>query len=225
MPNGHDISFATRYEFLCGDFESAWRSMAQRAKTGVPMSGGNYIFAQMTMVLLEMIGYAAQANATAFREFRRELKAIEPRYFKRLPGSTGRNHNPKIPWWGSYKDRQAIQVLFDTIRNGQAHVYQQILMELDDGSTFGAAISGVNEFSPESPGNRDPEAIVHLDLEVQPNAVWLKFQPDVMLAHIRSAVDSSGFLGRNLISDDAFSRQNHTFTRGPLVSAHATWNT
>jgi hypothetical protein len=72
-----------------------------------------------------------------------ELARIEPRYFVELPGPVAGPGGFALPSQGPNPDRQLLRMLFDLIRNGQAHQYRQINVDLTDGKELQVWLSGV----------------------------------------------------------------------------------
>lgn len=132
------------FDFLCGDFEKAWDSMA--ASELDPDVGGNFLFARQTMLLLELASRVASKDAPTFGRFARELYALDPPLFKRIPfepkGTRGKV--PRIAPPGDASG-ELIALLFDLIRNGQAHYGAMLYARLTDNQNFGVGVTGVRE--------------------------------------------------------------------------------
>jgi hypothetical protein len=127
--------------FIIGDFEAAWDALALRPEDNLPR--GNYTFARQAMMLLEFACRLCMSDATdqSLADFSVELFRRDWRYFIRLPGICPTPGDFKLPQHGPYPESQFIAALFDLIRNGQAHQYQQIRARLAGGD-FGFALTG-----------------------------------------------------------------------------------
>jgi hypothetical protein len=127
------------YTFIVSDFEAAWNSIAdKRAKIG----RGNFMFARQAMNLLEFAARAYGNDVVLHKIFSEILSKIEPKYFTVLPG---RVYEPKhneftLPRLGN--KNILLWSLFDLIRNGLAHQYQQIIAELADKKHFYVSLGG-----------------------------------------------------------------------------------
>jgi hypothetical protein len=125
------------YTFIVKDFEWAWDSFAENhAKIG----RGNFMFARQAMSLLEFAARAYGKDADLHKTFSEVLFKIEPKYFTVLPGPVGSTKDFKLPHIGN-KDI-LLWSLFDLIRNGLAHQYQQLFAELIDGKHFYVTLGG-----------------------------------------------------------------------------------
>src|SRR5687768_2036614 len=72
---------------------------------------------------------------------------FEGRYFTPIPGTCGLPREfelPSDPAQGP-KDRQLLGALFDLVRNGHAHQYQQIVVDLTDGKYLAVSLDGVGK--------------------------------------------------------------------------------
>jgi len=185
------------YEFMVRDFADAWDALA-----GVPSARnrGNFMFARQAMVLLEWAARLAASDTTggAISAFSDELHRIEPRYFTQLPGGAPQPKEFQLPSVTTANpERQLIWALFDLIRNGQAHQYQQIPVELLDGKVFWIALSGAaSGFQLATAQSRRKE---HLGYKDDPSGnVWLLVRTDLMFLDLKDAVERSSLLGRGL---------------------------
>lgn len=132
----------TIFEFIVRDFEDAWNALADSSSA---RNRGNFLFARQTMVQLEWVARLAGTDATgsALADYSAEPNRIEPRYFTQLPGSAPKPKDFYLPSVSSAnQERQLLWALYDLIRHGQAHQYQQIPVELSDGKDFLAEEKG-----------------------------------------------------------------------------------
>ena len=124
----------TLYQFITGDFEWTWNSLAENKKTISGGSGGNFMFALQVMILMEFISRLCTSEGppySSLKAFSQELNRINPDYFKQLPGTCLKSNEFQFPSM-SYQGAELLAGLYDLIRNGQAHHYHQILANLSD---------------------------------------------------------------------------------------------
>lgn len=182
------------------DFEDAWNALAGVASA---KNRGNFMFARQAMVLLEWAARlaASDVSGVALSDFSAELNLIEPKYFTQLPGGAPRPRDFHLPSvTPANSERQLIWALFDLVRHGQAHQYQQIPVELLDGKVFWIALSGaVSGFQLSTAHSRRNE---HLGYKEDSSGnVWLLVRPDVIFLDLKTAVERSSLLGRGLSFD------------------------
>lgn len=128
-----NLEAATLARMARADFEAAWDALVERRPADPDFGGGNFMFSLMAMVYLELIcrTVAADASGMVMRHFSERLAEIEPRYLTKLPGVVAVPTGVKLPTRpGVPVDRTLLAMLFDLIRNGQAHLYQQISVAL-----------------------------------------------------------------------------------------------
>jgi hypothetical protein len=191
---------STIFQFIVGDFEDAWDAIAGVASV---RNRGNFMFARQAMVLLEWAARlaASDVSGVAISDFSSELNKIEPKYFTQLPGGAPRPKDFQLPFvTPANSERQLLWALFDLIRHGQAHQYQQIPVELSDGKVFWIALSGaVSGFELSTAHSRRNEHLGYK--EDRSGNVWLLVRPDVIFLDLKTAVERSSLLGRGLSFD------------------------
>lgn len=107
----------------------------------------------MAMNLLEYICRLCMSDSNALRGFSEELNKIEPKYFIHLPVNLAQSRDrldlgiKRIGFTLPYKDEQdrdklLVTLLFDLIRNGIGHQYQQIVVDLNNGANFFITLDG-----------------------------------------------------------------------------------
>lgn len=151
-PTVRNIPSNQLFNMLVGDFRRAWDAMAATDSTEAfrdadPEAGGNFLFARQAMGLLELASRVAgnESSGACLRDFGRELGSIEPLYFSRLPGRVPLPRDFKLPNSNAADaPEQLLAALFDLIRHGQSHQYQQIPVDLNDGCRFEISLTGVN---------------------------------------------------------------------------------
>lgn len=109
-----------------------------------PEVGGNFLFARQTMLLVELASRVACKNRPTFARFACELQALDPVLFKRIPYEPKgtRDKVPRIARPGD-PSGELIALLFDLIRNGQAHYGAMLYARLTDNQHFGVGVTGV----------------------------------------------------------------------------------
>ena len=210
----------TLYKFITDDFESAWNSMAGRSKP-LP-GGGNFMFARQAMVLLEWAARVCRADTTgaALKRLSHELNGINPRYFRELPAAFPVRVSEKdftLPSLGLNADRELLRLVFDLVRNGQAHQYQQINVDLADGTELQVSLSGVDRGLFLGSRSGPPER--HLRVEpINADVIALRVFTDVLYLDIRQAIKRAGLPtgGLQLVP---LKRDQYPFTSAELLKA------
>jgi hypothetical protein len=202
----HDLPASTLAHFIRADFRATWDAVA-----GLPAevgSRGNFIFARQAMSLIELAGRtcAADPGGQALADLSTSLKGIEPRYFTLLPGPCARpgGNRGKVEWTLPFDpsagadEAHLLWAIFDLIRHGQAHQYQQIMVELDDQTTWGISLTGA------SPGRTlaaveaaRPDA--HLgQMPGLDGSLWLVVRPEVLFLDFEAAIAAAGVFRQGL---------------------------
>jgi hypothetical protein len=188
VPPGN-LEPGTVADLLRADFRAAWKGIAADERTtGV---GGNFMFAGLAMTYLELSCRTASSDVSGrtLSDYGRALHEREPRYFAELPCKVSLPRDLSLPTYGTAPvDRQLLTLLFDLIRNGQAHQYQQIPLRLVDGRHLTIALSGATNDRPIDeaiPRGDRPEAHLMLDDSSEPLR-WL-ICPDVLFLDFERA--------------------------------------
>src|SRR5262245_25177378 len=130
-PSVPNMPVDAMYGAIVEDFELAWAALAEHGS-----GGGNFMFARQAMVLVEWACRLCASDTTgdALRKLSEELHARDERYFTQLPGACRTPADFELPHSSTVAhDRTLLSLLFDLIRHGGAHQYQQITAELKDG--------------------------------------------------------------------------------------------
>lgn len=201
----------TIYQFIVNDFEDAWNSLAESPSA---RGRGNFMFARQAMMLLEFAARLCYNDplGTALTDLSRVLFKIEPKYSTRLPGVCADFEEFDLPY-SSSKGDELLWVVFDLIRNGQAHQYQQILVDLTDGVDWQISLTGAGMGQFLQLVSASPRPAEHLGYaRDQQRDLWLCVRPDVLFLDLKNAITESGLLGKGL-----------TFTHltRPRVKVHA----
>ena len=189
----------TLVDFIIGDFEAAWDCLASN---DAPPSRGNFMFARQALVLLEVACRICEADSSkqALPDFSASMATREPRYFTQLPGVCWRPRRPEfsLPSPDGRAGEQLIGALFELVRHGQAHQYQQIPVVLTDGKGFSFKLSG--------PGHgqhlrslEQYRAADHLRAELTSSGdTWVRLNPGLLLIDVRDAIRETALLERGL---------------------------
>jgi hypothetical protein len=132
-------------------------------------------------------------------KFSSELENIEPRYFTRLPSPCAVPKDLILPHVGDTGGRTLLWALFDLIRHGLAHQYQQIVVGLSDLKQFYISLAvgaDYGRYLSVTQGLRPLEYLAYRfdsdgDLE-------LKLYPDTLFLDIKNAIGNSALLKQGL---------------------------
>lgn len=200
----------TIFRFIVNDFECAWDSLASNpSATG----RGNFLFGLQAMLLLEWACRLCSNSPSALDRFSNALNTIEPKYFTSLPGPCNKPAGFALP---HLRDRPSetplLWALYDLVRNGQAHEYQQIVVRLIGDKRFYVALSGpVFGFRLQEIEKKRPEH--HLAFARDRDGdlrLWLC--PAVLFLDIKTAIQNVGLLDLGL----KFEHLGRPGTRGGL---------
>src|SRR5580658_10140537 len=120
------LPVAQRIEYIQRDFETAWTRLALLPDVPeLKPGGGNFMFAYLAMILLEVACRLCKADAKGqlLKDFFDRLDQRDKRYFVELPAGIKRGpdfHGGEftIPTNPRLAGPQLLPVLFDVIRNG-----------------------------------------------------------------------------------------------------------
>ena len=183
------------FKFITGDFEAAWNGLAGTADS----HRGNFLFALLAMILLEWVCRLCSNEANALLDFSKALQQIEPRYFTQLddgiksPGFT-------LPGVGPDPLKNLLSALWDLIRNGNAHEYQDIFVALTDGKHWALRLLGVDHGHSLHVVGEKRSSLRHLTCSFDRDGdLALTVHPGVLFLDIRDAVRNSSLLNRGLV--------------------------
>jgi hypothetical protein len=214
------------YRFITQDFETAWDSMARQGES-LP-GGGNFMFGRQAMMLLEWAarvcradtsgGAAAGRRTPALAKLSQELFQLDRRYFTEMPATFPARTSQKeftLPAIGSSPERELLFLLFDLIRNGQAHQYQQINVDLSDGKEFQIGLTGVSSGLTLASVTTRPAD--HLSFDTfGPGNVSLKVRTDVLYIDFKTAIGRAR-LPTSGLQFEYLERDRYPFTAADLV--------
>ena len=203
--NNYNLPPEKIYYLLKQDFESMWNCLAQ--KENKEIARGNFNFALLDMILLEFISRYCNMDETGktLEEFSYVLYDINKKYFIKLPLSEKIKLNFNLPYHSKperivnrkYANDELLWVLFDLIRNGKAHNYQEIIGKFEDGHYLLISISG-----PEYGLTLDKIKTKSRHLEhgiiYDNNDIVIYFRPEIMFQDLIEAVEKSEIFKKNL---------------------------
>jgi len=195
---GKNLDPRTIYQYIVNDFEDAWNSLAWNPSA---RGRGNFMFARQATILLEFAARLCTKDTSevALKDLSAELFRIEPKYSTCLPGICAKTTDFILPYKNSKNGDELLWVIFDLVRHGQAHQYQQIKVTLKDRVDFqisltGAGISRHLELVSKSPR---PDDYLGYQRDSQ-NDLWLKVYPDLLFLDINNAITTSKLLEKGL---------------------------
>jgi hypothetical protein len=192
-PDPGDLPSEEVYNAFVEDFGGAWTTIA-RAR---PPGRGNFMFALMAMDFLEWCWRVTEPHTDPRHLFVAALKTADPIYFAALPTEWPRGTPPSMFPTG----REFLWVLFSMVRNGIAHRYVQLDVDLADPDTrMRVQIIGPAERPQHRSGaSRPPDYLVPTTLrgklgpldDKDHDAVIVRLHPDVLFADLRFAADAA----------------------------------
>jgi hypothetical protein len=191
------------------DFQFAWNAVSSRSE---PAARSNFMFGKQAMVLLELAARAcaSDSSGTALADLATQMESREPRYFAALPGrvwapGARTRRDFRLPAWpGDDGEQHLLAAIFNLVRNGQAHQYQQMRAVLNDRTELCVQLTGAQhglELSAGAPDRRE-----HLSHWVAGTDLWMKVRPDVLFVDFRDSIraarlESRGLSLRYLVED------------------------
>lgn len=194
---GQNLPPQTIYQFIVNDFEGAWNSLAGNA---LATGRGNFMFARQAMSLLEFVARLCftDSSGNALVNFSQALFQIDHKYFTRLPGVCADFEDLDLPYNNS-KGNELLWALFDLIRNGQAHQYQQIFVDLTDGVDWQVSLTGADAGRHLQNVSASPRPSEHLGYQRdQQKDLWVVILPEVLFLDLKKAIAISGLFGKGL---------------------------
>jgi hypothetical protein len=155
------------------------------------------MFGRQAMTLLEFASrlYTNDVTGIIQRNFSSELYKIEPKYFTLLPTSCATTTEFILPHKGDKSGRTLLWALFDLIRHGLAHQYQQIIVDLNNGKHFYISLTGADYGRYLDVAVKLQRPREHLGYTFDKDGdLELKTYPDIMFLDFEHAVNKSGLL-------------------------------
>jgi hypothetical protein len=181
------------YNFIVSDFEGAWDSIAANPNPNI--GRGNFIFARQAMNLLEFAARLYGKDVKIHAKFSSELKNIEPKYFTRLPSPCAVPKDLILPHNGETSGRTLLWALFDLIRHGLAHQYQQIVVGLSDFKQFYISLALGADYGRYLSVTQGLRPLKHLAYRFDSDGdLELKLYPDTLFIDIKNAIGNSALL-------------------------------
>jgi hypothetical protein len=168
------------------------------------------------MILLEFASRLCNDDTLALADFSEALKTIDSRYFTVLPGPCGRNKDFELPSVGPNRESQLLWCMFDLIRNGQAHQYQQILVKLSGGDFF-INLTGADWGRVLSAPGAQARTAEHLTFRRNGADLELRVRTDWLFLDIKSAIKNSKLLTRTTSFN--YLRRSYQFSCDALETA------
>lgn len=203
------------YRAIVVDFEVAWAALAAHGS-----GGGNLMLTRQAMTLLEWACRLCASDATgdALRALSGELRARDEHYFTELPGACRTPgefelpHDPAVA-----EDRTLLSMLFDLVRHGGAHQYQQITAELKDGfftvPATGTAKGYTLEVAEKTRSGRGHLGQGQDTFEDGTPILFVLLRPELMFLDVKVAIERSGLLTRGLSFE--YLRRGGSAEKGP----------
>jgi hypothetical protein len=185
------------HRFIVEDFEGAWNSVAANTNPGI--GRGNFMFARQAMNLLEFGAMLCEGDNShgALNDFSTNLNRIEPKYFTRLPSPCASTKDFTLPHLGNISGDLLLWALFDLIRHGLAHQYQQITAQLNNNTNFLIMLTGA-EIGRFLNVIRTQRPTDHLAFHVESDDLIMVVHPAILFLDFKDAINNSALLSRNL---------------------------
>lgn len=174
------------YLFIVNDFIGAWDSIA--ANPDPSIGRGNFMFARQAMNLVEFVALFCRNDKKIHCDFSETLFKIEPKYFTLLPSPCARTRDFLLPHKGDKSGRILLWALFDIIRHGLAHQYQQTLVDLCDQKHFYISLGRGADYGRCLTVASQSRSSNHLGYKIdQDGDLGLKLYPDILFLDIKNA--------------------------------------
>lgn len=187
-----NLSVPEMFTFITSDFEDTWNALARDPSA---RGRGNFMFALQSMILLEWACRLCATDSTGkwISLLSSELHKIDPKYFTVLPGPCRLPPNEfALPTMSGRPETELLAAVFDLIRNGQAHQYQQILVELSDGIWFVLILTGAAHGRDLDTVRKVGRVKDHLGIKRDAGRLGLKVRPDWLYLDIKEAITKAG---------------------------------
>lgn len=155
------------------------------------------MFGRQAMNLLELAARLCDGDPTgsALTTLSTELEKIEPKYFTALPSPCPAPSDFTLPHDGNTIGSLLLWAMFDLIRHGLAHQYQQIIVNLTDGKKFYIQLTGAGIGRSLSAVRRKRRPDAHLAYFVDSDGdVGLKVMPEILFIDFERAIKKAGLL-------------------------------
>jgi hypothetical protein len=195
----NNLSAEEIHDFIIKDFIGAWDSLAKNPDKAI--GRGNFMFGRQAMNLLEYIARLCTNDPTGsmLPTYSSKLFKIEPKYFTILPAPCASTSGFVLPHMGNTSGNILLWALFDLIRHGLAHQYQQMIVDLNDGKRFFIKLTGADYEKTLNAVQSSPRHRKHLAYFVDTNDdLGLIVRPEWLFLDFESAINTSGLLRKGL---------------------------
>lgn len=151
------------------------------------------MFARQAMSLLELACRVCKADTSGkmLQDLSVALHSRDPRYFTVLPGPCWhpKKRSFDLPSKGSLPDNELIAALFNLVRNGLSHQYQQMRAVLADAKEFGISLTGAEYGCPLAMTFSQGRPTHHLSAKRDADGnLWITVMPDVFFLDLRDSI-------------------------------------
>jgi hypothetical protein len=182
------------HDFISKDFTGAWDSIASNDSKDI--GRGSFMFARQAMNLLEFACRLYGRDSKMRTQFSTELKNIEPKYFTRLPSPCADPKEFTLPHLRNKSGDLLLWALFDLVRNGLAHQYQQIIVVLKNRKKLFIELTGAKEKRYLDIVRKSRHSN-HLDYYIDEDGdIGIKVYPDQLFLDIEQAIQQSQLLSK-----------------------------
>ena len=195
------------HRFIVSDFRGGWNSIAANGDKNI--GRGNFMFGRQAMTLLEFASrlYTSDTTPKTHGNFSTELHKIEPKYFTLLPGPCAMNKDFILPHMGDTTGKTLLWLLFDLIRHGLAHLYQQTIVNLNSGKHFYISLTGADYGRYLDVAANLQRPTKHLGYTFDDDGdLELRIYPDMLFVDFDHAIDRSRLLQDKGLSLEYLSR-------------------
>src|SRR5579862_2194588 len=185
------------FDFIVGDFTCAWNALAELPDCSAGHRG-NFVFALQAAILLEWSCRLRSSDPNALRDFSIELNKIESKYFTQLDDAV-KPANFGFPGIGPDPLKNLLSALWDLIRNGNAHEYQDSIVTLTDGKKLALGLQGVKHRWPLAMVASNRSSLDHLSYRFDRDGDLIVIvHPGALFLDICEAIRQANLLARGL---------------------------
>jgi hypothetical protein len=184
-------------QFIIADFKGTWDSVAMNDNQNI--GRGNFMFGRQAMTLLEFISRLCSTDLSgkSLSNFSLELYMIEQKYSLSMPGKCVKLKDFNLPYIFKSKSDPLIWCLFDLIRHGLAHQYQQIIANLKNNKRFAIKLTGA-DFKRNLKYVKCSRPFEHLSYSIdQEDDLIMTVCPEVLFLDLENAINKSNILNNN----------------------------
>jgi hypothetical protein len=185
------------YNFIVNDFIDVWDSVVNNNNEKI--ARGNFLFGIQATIFLEFICRLCSTDQTgnAIKDFSTKLKELECKYFNRIPQKCVTIKDFTLPYIEESNNDSLLSILFDLIRNGLSHQYQQIIVDLNDEKHFYIKLAGPKFGYSFLNSRLQPNT--HLGYVMDSDGdLELTVFPNILFIDLKDAVENSGILKKDL---------------------------